>query len=160
VTSKQMAKDLKLLTAAEIADILRMNHQVILRKLQSGEIEGYKLGKDWRVEEGKFREWLQSKSNRLLAKDERAKTIQTFFKNERLVSLPAKRKKRLYVLERIWQSFSPHRVYSESEVNEIIQRYYDDFCTIRRELVDNGFMVRSGGKYKAVTSKRPLNDSL
>ena len=159
MTSKLRAKDLKLLTVAEIADILRMNRQVILRKLQGGEIEGYKLGKDWRVEEGKFWEWLQSKSNRLFPKDERVKTIQTFFKNGKLVSLPAKRKKRLYVLERIWQSFSSHRVYSESEVNEIIQRYYDDYCTIRRELVDNGFMIRSGGKYRAVTSKRSLNDS-
>lgn len=154
MTSKQRAKDLKLLTAAEIADILRMNHQVILRKLQSGEIEGYKLGKDWRVEEGKFWEWLQSKNNRLLARDERAKTIQTFFKEGKLVSLPAKRKKRLYVLERIWREFSPNRVYSEGEVNEVIRRFYDDFCTIRRELVDNGFMVRSGGKYKAVTGKQ------
>lgn len=157
MTSKQMAKDLKLLTAAEIAKILRMNRQVILRKLQSGEIEGYKLGKDWRVEEGKFREWLQSKSNRLFPKDERVKTIQTFFKNGKLVSLPAKRKKRLYVLEKIWLSFSPNRVYNESEVNEIIRGYYDDFCTIRRELIDNGFMIRSGGKYKAVTYRRPLN---
>ncbi len=153
MTSKEMVKDLKLLTAAEIANILRMNRQVILRKLQSGEIEGYKLGKDWRVEEGKFREWLQSKSNRLLAKDERAKTIQTFFKNGKLVSLPAKRRKRLCVLEKIWQDFSPNKVYSESEVNEIIRVYYDDFCTIRRELIDNGFMIRSGGKYKVVTSK-------
>ncbi len=156
MTSKQRAKDLKLLTAGEIANILRMNHQVILRKLQSGEIEGYKLGKDWRIEEEKFWEWLQSKGNRLLAKDERAKTIQTFFKNGKLVSLPAKRKKRLYVLERIWQDFSRNRVYSESDVNEIILRYYDDFCTIRRELVDNGFMVRSGGKYKAVAGKQSL----
>ncbi len=36
-------------TSAEIAEILKMNPQVIARKLQAGEIEGYKLGKDWRV---------------------------------------------------------------------------------------------------------------
>jgi len=157
VAYERMAKDLKLLTVTEIANILRMHHQVILRKLQSGEIEGYKLGKDWRVEEEKFWEWLQSKNNRLFTKDEKTKTIQTFFKNGKLVSLPTKRKKRVYILEKIWQSFSPNRVYSESEVNEIIRGYYNDFCTIRRELVDNGFMVRSDGKYKAVTSRRPLS---
>ena len=41
-----MPAELQLFTSAEVAQILKMNGQVVTRKLQAGEIEGYKLGKD------------------------------------------------------------------------------------------------------------------
>ena len=39
----------KFFTTNEIAEMLKMNVQVIARKLKYGELPGYKIGKDWRV---------------------------------------------------------------------------------------------------------------
>ena len=53
--------DLTFYTAAEVAEMLRLNHQVVLRKLQAGEIPGYKIGKEWRIEKGRLLGWLAFK---------------------------------------------------------------------------------------------------
>jgi excisionase family DNA binding protein len=54
----------KFYTTNEIAELLKMNVQVIARKLQCGEITGYKIGKDWRVKDSDLMEWLEKHSNR------------------------------------------------------------------------------------------------
>ncbi|MGZ3701169.1 MAG: helix-turn-helix domain-containing protein [Bdellovibrionota bacterium] len=55
---------LRFFTSAEVAGLLKMNSQVITRKLQSGDIEGYKIGKDWRVSEEQLMAFLEKNSNR------------------------------------------------------------------------------------------------
>ncbi|MDP9233795.1 MAG: DUF2087 domain-containing protein, partial [Actinomycetota bacterium] len=37
--------------------------------------------------------------------------------------------------------------YEEREVNRILKRYHDDYATLRRYLVDEGFLSRDAGKY-------------
>ncbi|CAN5920546.1 hypothetical protein BH23ACT10_BH23ACT10_05690 [soil metagenome] len=37
--------------------------------------------------------------------------------------------------------------YGEPEVNELLRRFHDDHATLRRALVDEGFLDRSGGEY-------------
>lgn len=54
---------LRFFTSAEVAEILKMHPQVITRKLQSGDIAGYKLGKDWRVSEAQLMDFLDRHSN-------------------------------------------------------------------------------------------------
>lgn len=54
---------LRLFTSTEVAGLLKMNSQVIARKLQSGEIEGYKLGRDWRVSESQLIDFLEKHRN-------------------------------------------------------------------------------------------------
>ncbi len=54
---------LRFFTSAEVAEILKMHPQVITRKLQAGEIGGYKLGKDWRVSEAQLHEFLARNLN-------------------------------------------------------------------------------------------------
>ena len=142
---KEFAK-MKFYSTVELAEKLDMNIQVLTRKLQSGEIEGYKIGKDWRVEEEAIQNWLDRRSNmRVLTP--RQKVIDSFIKYGRLVQLPAQHKKRVYILEFFLQKFDPNRIYTEAEVNVIIQRYYDDFCTIRREFIINKMMTRAAGRY-------------
>nr|MCR4869812.1 DUF2087 domain-containing protein [Atopobiaceae bacterium] len=63
---------------------------------------------------------------------------------------PAQRKKRLIVLERLAEEFEPGRDYSEREVNLAIANFHDDFCTLRRDLVDECFMRREDGQYRRV----------
>ena len=60
------------------------------------------------------------------------------------------RKKREIVLGEILKQFESNREYTEKDVNEVILRYHDDFCTIRRELIALGMMTRSSGIYKRV----------
>ena len=50
---------LKFYSTAEIAELLKMNVQVIARKLKYGGLIGYKIGKDWRVKESDFLAWLE-----------------------------------------------------------------------------------------------------
>lgn len=55
---------LRFFTSTEVAEILKMHPQVITRKLQAGDIAGYKLGKDWRVSEAQLMAFLEKHSNR------------------------------------------------------------------------------------------------
>ena len=138
-------------TSAEVADKLKLNQQVIVRKLQTGEMPGYKLGKDWRVSDQQLAAWLEARSNQNRL-DERAKVERSFFKDDRLVEIPAQRKKRIYVLERLIQEFDTARIYTEPEVNEVLRRSHSDFCTLRREFILEKMMVRKDGNYRRTGS--------
>lgn len=77
----------------------------------------------------------------------RQKVIDTFFEYGKLLSIPAQRKKRRIVLEEIVQKFEMGRKYDEKEVNLIIADFYDDFCTLRREMIAEGLMERDHQLY-------------
>ena len=72
---------------------------------------------------------------------------------DQLTQLPAKHAKRMSVLEHIvTTSFNPENVYDEATVNELLARWCDgvrtDHVTLRRYLVDYGFMSRTAGSYR------------
>ena len=151
--SNTSIRDIDFLTSAEVAEKLKLNQQVVVRKLQTGEIPGYKIGKDWRVAENQLMEWLETHSNRSRLSP-RAKIERAFFKEDRLTEIPAQRKKRVVILERLLKEFEPARVYTESEINAILRRFHSDVCTLRREFIMEKMMVRSEGKYCRVSSYR------
>jgi len=78
----------------------------------------------------------------------RNKVIETFFNNDYVEQLPVQRKKRFIILEEIAKAFHETKIYDETEVNEILMRYHDDYCTLRRDLVDFKFLARDHGHYK------------
>jgi hypothetical protein len=80
----------------------------------------------------------------------RAKVLRDFFKHGRLQQIPAQRKKRVVILEKIADSFDFDRTYPESEVNAQIAEFHEDFATLRRELVGMHLLERAGGVYKRV----------
>jgi biotin operon repressor len=80
--------------------------------------------------------------------DDDAKTIRSFFDGERLKTIPASRKKRVVILRYLLGRFEPGRAYPEREVNDLLRRAHDDVATLRRELVDYGFMTREAGVYR------------
>jgi len=151
-------QEINFLTAAEVADKLKLHPQVVARKLLSGEIPGYKLGKDWRVADQELIAWLQSRSNQKRI-TEREKVERSFFKDGRLTEIPAQRKKRRYILERLLHEFEPTRVYTEAEVNRVLGQFHSDVCTLRREFIMEKMMVRTGGKYRRVSSYRSKSSS-
>ena len=78
----------------------------------------------------------------------RKSVISHVFRYGRLTQIPTQRKKREIVLADIVRQFSFDRDYDEKEVNEIILRYHDDYCTIRREMIAFGMMTRSFEIYR------------
>ncbi|MCU9613540.1 DUF2087 domain-containing protein [Caldibacillus lycopersici] len=81
-----------------------------------------------------------------ITKEEKEKVLATYFKNGLdggLHTFPSKEKRKIIILQHILQSFEPNRIYTEREVNEILKKFYQDFVTIRRALIEYGFMERS-----------------
>jgi DNA-binding HxlR family transcriptional regulator len=77
----------------------------------------------------------------------RRKILETFFRGGKLVQLPAQKKKRLVILDKFAQMFTPGRRYSEQEVTALIAPLYQDYCTIRRLMVDEGLIMRDQSGY-------------
>lgn len=77
--------------------------------------------------------------------DER-EVLARFFVGERLESLPSQRSKRLVVLERLALEFEPGERYLEPEVDKVLGRFDTDHSTLRRALVDEGFLDREPGE--------------
>lgn len=75
------------------------------------------------------------------------KVLHDFMEDGRFKRIPAQRKKRDVLLRFLLKLFDPDRKYTEKEVNLIIADYHDDFFTLRRELVDGGWMTRDHGIY-------------
>lgn len=74
---------------------------------------------------------------------ERAKILATYLDEKgRLKSFPAREKRKLVLLAELAEHFEPRKNYSESALNEILQQYVDDFVTVRRYLIEYGFMKR------------------
>ncbi|HEX9122959.1 MAG TPA: DUF2087 domain-containing protein [Actinomycetota bacterium] len=73
--------------------------------------------------------------------------LRAFFRNGRLVEIPSKETKRRIVLERIALEFEPGVRYDEKQVNVIVGRFLNDHASLRRYLVDEGFLARERGEY-------------
>ncbi len=89
----------------------------------------------------------------------RQKVLETFLVDDRIERLPAQRKKRRIVLEFFARQFESGRRYDEAEVNEIVQRYHEDYCTVRRELIGEGLMSRKGREYRRCAPAAPAQQS-
>ncbi|MAT07022.1 MAG: ArsR family transcriptional regulator [Acidimicrobiaceae bacterium] len=73
--------------------------------------------------------------------DERA-VLERFFAGRTLIEFPAQCAKQLVVLQRLALEFDLGRRYTEIEVNEILFPFFADWSTLRRHLVDEGFLDR------------------
>ncbi|MGY6499896.1 MAG: DUF2087 domain-containing protein [Acidimicrobiales bacterium] len=73
------------------------------------------------------------------------RTMRPFVRDGRIVQLPTARTKRRQVLDLVSQDFEPGHRYREPEVNDMLSRWNDDVATLRRYLVDEGFLDRQGG---------------
>ncbi len=80
----------------------------------------------------------------------RNKVIRAFFRDSQLVRLPTQHKKRLIVLEEFARKFQADRAYDESEVDALIAEQFHDYCTVRRELVEERYLQRTGQRYDVV----------
>jgi len=63
--------------------------------------------------------------------------------------LSSREKNKLVILKIIAAQFDPSKKYTETQVNGILKAIYYDYATIRRFLIEYGFLDRSsgGGEY-------------
>lgn len=81
--------------------------------------------------------------------EERNAIIQNFFtKDGKLKNFPAQRKKKLVVLEHMINGLEMGKVYPEKEINEYLKQFYEDYATLRRELIMCQFMYRENNQYE------------
>jgi hypothetical protein len=76
-----------------------------------------------------------------------SKALAPYFRDGQLCAIPRRRSARLAVLDLVAGEFEPGERYSEKTVNSVLSRYYPDYCTLRRYLVDEEFMDRQDGTY-------------
>lgn len=75
---------------------------------------------------------------------ERESTIKNYMDESGAIkTFPAKEKKKIIILSEVVKNFSKGKKYSEREINRILQRIFEDYATIRRSMVEYGFIERS-----------------
>lgn len=77
----------------------------------------------------------------------RQRVLESFFEYGRLKSIPAQRKKERICLEEMAKVFEPGVVYEEQEVNKRLLQFHEDYCTIRRDMISEKIMERTGTQY-------------
>lgn len=135
-------------TTTELAQKLKMNVQVITRKVQAGEIMAYKIGKEWRIPEPAVFEWLESNTN---TKRQTTKTTERNPSSATGKKLSAKAERNGQErpqLEYILAQFEPNRSYSTEEVDRIISRYDADCPAVREQLISSRMMGTEDGQYR------------
>ena len=73
--------------------------------------------------------------------------FRAFVREGRITVLPAKLSKRLVLLDHVARLFEPGLRYPEPIVNRRLLWVYDDYVTLRRYLVNEGFLSRAEGIY-------------
>jgi hypothetical protein len=79
--------------------------------------------------------------------EDQARVLRTYLRAGRLTGIPVQRTKRLVILDRLAQEFDVGTHYPERDVNRILRRFHDDVASLRRYLVDEGFLDRHAGEY-------------
>ena len=73
--------------------------------------------------------------------------LDSFFEYGRLKSIPAQRKKERICLEEIAKELELGRPYPERELNQVLLRFHQDYCTLRRDMISEGILRREEGLY-------------
>lgn len=78
-----------------------------------------------------------------------ARTLRAYLVDGRLTTIPAQEKKRQVVLRFLLERvFAEDREYPEKEVNQRLALFHADVASLRRYLVDHGYVDRAGGRYR------------
>lgn len=110
----------------------------------AGENEQYRLDID-RLQELK-RQLFSSSGGSELSGDE--KVLAAFVKGNQLAQLPVQPSKLQVVLRWLVQVFEPDQTYPERTVNELLSGHAVDYATLRRLLIDYGYLIRQAGIYR------------
>ena len=146
----ELAEILNLTTATVAYHLKQLELAGVLEPDQSQYILNYRLNKV--VLSGSLADLVHMPQPALTMDAEqdayRKKVYKAFFKHGRLVQIPAQRRKREAVLEKIVDAFEPGRPYDEMEVNHLLLEFHDDVAALRRGMIEMGLMTRERGVYR------------
>jgi hypothetical protein len=78
-----------------------------------------------------------------------ARTLRSFIRRDRLVSIPARERRKRVILRFLRDQVLPDdEPVSERDLNERLARWNPDFASLRRYLVDTGLATRDGMTYR------------
>lgn len=77
----------------------------------------------------------------------RQRVLDSFFEYGRLKAIPTQRKKERICLEEIAKELELGRPYPERELNQVLLRFHQDYCTLRRDMISEGILCREEGLY-------------
>jgi len=139
--------------AAEIAEMLGMHPSDVMRHLEQltdssavSEADGvYDLNQ--KAIESLARGQFEGKRSVYVPEEEQGedvrKVLKTYLNADGTIrQLPQEGKKMMIILRFILDAFSFDANYTEKEVNTILRRFHTDTATLRRNLIDYGFMAR------------------
>ena len=86
--------------------------------------------------------------------DSERKVMAAFFEGDQLVNFPSSQKRYMIILRWLASKFEEDVRHPEKQVNEILGCHNEDDATLRRDLVDFGFMAREKGIYWRLLARR------
>jgi hypothetical protein len=156
---RELASVLELAPATISHHLRRLQQAGLLRERRDGPYVFYEL------DHQSLREAVQTVADRKkvvelaappsLDQDKR-KVLETFFDGDRLLRIPAQRRKKEIVFEEILRRLPRRDVYTERELSEMLERFHPDFCTIRRELIMGRYMERDRQRYQLAARGRAV----
>ncbi|MBV9936306.1 MAG: DUF2087 domain-containing protein [Actinobacteria bacterium] len=81
------------------------------------------------------------------ATPEQAAVLRNFWDDGRITALPMNAQKRTVVLDYLAALFEPGSIDPEAQVNSMLSVFHPDVATMRRFLVEEGFLERRDGFY-------------
>lgn len=82
----------------------------------------------------------------IVTTEEEKKILENVFESLQPLKLKVfskKEKKKIVILRKVSEQFDTNRKYSEKEVNDILKNIWDDFATMRRYLIEYGYLNRT-----------------
>jgi hypothetical protein len=151
VLGAQTIGDISARTQLPARDVLRVLTRLEAAGLASADGSNWTLHVDVLREVVTGHRWarVQHAASDKVADESRAyaAVLRAFFRDGRLVRVPAQRTKRLVVLDMLARDFEPGVRYPEVEVNEMLTAYHPDYAALRRYLVEEDFLARENGVY-------------
>jgi hypothetical protein len=138
-------------TGLKLADVQRHLGQLVYLGLVKADQDHYRL--DRKALESQARQVLSNMRPRTSedafdGEDFDRKVLSDFFQPDgRLRSIPSQQKKRLVILNYLAGNFEGGKRYPEKQVNETLKRFFEDYASLRRYLVDDGLLQRERNEY-------------
>lgn len=82
----------------------------------------------------------------VITEKEKEQILETVFESLsplKLKTFSRKEKKKIIILRKIAEQFEHGKKYTEKEINKVLKEIYDDYVSIRRYLIEYGFMDRT-----------------
>lgn len=77
-----------------------------------------------------------------ITEKEKEMILKNYIVNDKIINIPRSEKKKIVILQWIVRKFQRNNRYTEKEVNDIIKSMHEDFASLRRYLIQYGFMNR------------------